>query len=111
MSELEEARSRRPKLQIALTEGPWGAVPEVGGDNFADSIYGPKGDYDGLLIARCNQNGAHNADTAVLTAAWEMREALIAAKSYIDSLPIQNQRGYDSISKVITAALISAQSR
>lgn len=35
----------------------WIAVDEVGSDNFATSIY--EDAYDGLLVARCNQNGQH----------------------------------------------------
>lgn len=37
--------------------GNFEAVPEKGDDNFATSIY--EQDYDGLLIARCNQNGRY----------------------------------------------------
>lgn len=109
MAELDEARAKRPVPQEPLTGGPWEAIAEIGGDHFADSIYGPKGDYDGLLIARCNQGGAHSADTAVLKAAWELHEALLAAKSYIDSMPVHNWRGYDNVNRVILSALSAAR--
>lgn len=110
MTEIDEVTARRRETQEPLTGGPWEAITEISSDNFYDSIYGPKGDYNGLLIARCNQGGGHSADTAVLKAAWELHEALAAAKSYIDSLPIQSQRGYDNINRVISAALSAARS-
>lgn len=37
--------------------GNFEAIPEEGSGNFATSIY--EDDYDGLLIARCNQNGRY----------------------------------------------------
>ena len=52
------------------TEGPWEAIPEEGGENFAHSIYGEG--YKGLLIARCNQNGAHDADAYLIAAAPDL---------------------------------------
>ena len=45
--------------------GNFEAIPEKGSDNFATSIY--EVDYDGLLIARCNQNGRYpHQVTAIL---------------------------------------------
>lgn len=57
--------ARRKGLEAALavqegtqTRGNFEAVDErTDSDNFHTSIY--ESDYDGLLIARCNQNGAH----------------------------------------------------
>jgi hypothetical protein len=37
--------------------GNFEAIPEEGSGNFATSIY--EDEYDGLLIARCNQNGRY----------------------------------------------------
>ena len=61
------------------TQGPWEVEEEASGDdNFRNSIYGPG--YDGLHIARCNQNGNYLADTYLIRAAPEMYDALIAAQ-------------------------------
>jgi len=67
----EDAIKQHPDFAPALTPaekagvgdgdgdgGAWfEAVAEQGNDNFATSIY--EADYKGLLIARCNQNGAY----------------------------------------------------
>lgn len=67
------------------TEGPWEAIPEKGSENFAHSIYSEG--YKGLLIARCNQNGAHDADALLIAAAPDLLEALKRAEQlYLDGI-------------------------
>lgn len=70
-------------LARAATPGPWEAINEgTSLDNFATSIYGEG--YKGLLIARCNQNGAHWNDAAFIVAATP--EAWIAQADRIKKL-------------------------
>ena len=50
----------------------WEAHPETTDrDNFATSIYSPG--YDGVLVARCNQNGQHPEHVAMILKATEAK--------------------------------------
>lgn len=95
--------ARLRELHEAATPGPWGRVPEVGCANYANSIYGPYPDWDGLLIASVDQNGTtdnaalivalRNAVPAILAMAAEnaalkaevarLREVLTEASGFI----------------------------
>lgn len=57
-----------------MREAKWVAVDEQGNDNFATSIY--ENDYDGLLIARCNQNGNYPWQAAAIIRGLEQNKAL-----------------------------------
>lgn len=46
------------------SDARWISIEEIGNDNFATSIY--ENDYDGLLVARCNQNGNHPWQVAAI---------------------------------------------
>lgn len=52
-------------MSETVKHGNFEATPELGSDNFHTSIY--ESDYNGLLIARCNQNGNYpHQVTAIL---------------------------------------------
>lgn len=91
-----------------FTPGPWKASAEIGNDNFSASIYGPAGDYDALLIARCDQNGSHPADTHLIAAAPELYGALRAALRFIDASPADPAR---FLTNQIECALAKAEGR
>ena len=62
--------------------GPWTLVDErTELDNFHTSLYGEG--YDGLLLARGNQNGSHRQDMALMRAAPEMLSLLREARFQI----------------------------
>lgn len=63
MTDIEQLLAEIEAGLEGVTPGPWGEVHERNPvqDNFAHSIYGEG--FKGLLIARCNQNGSHDADT------------------------------------------------
>src|SRR4051812_24002592 len=54
----------------------WHAVDEKGNDNFATSIY--ETNHDGLLIARCNQNGQYPWQGAAIIRGLEQNKAIPA---------------------------------
>lgn len=58
--------------------GNFEEIPEKGSDNFATSIY--ECEYDGLLIARCNQNGRYPEHARVIL------EGLNGKKRSLDEL-------------------------
>lgn len=61
------------------TSPPWVLAEEqTHNDNFHTSIYGEG--YDGLLIARGNQNGRHRQDMVLMRAAPEMLRLLREAR-------------------------------
>ncbi|MFG1413416.1 hypothetical protein V5G24_20100 [Xanthobacter sp. VTT E-85241] len=63
----------------AHTSTPWDFCDEATeNDNFARTIYGPRGDYDALAIARVDQNGAHN-DAEFIVRACNAHDDLVAA--------------------------------
>lgn len=66
----------------AHTPGPWEVTPEKDEGNFAHSIYGDG--YKGLLIARCNQNGSHDADAHLIAAAPELFALASELEDYFD---------------------------
>lgn len=65
------------ELHEAATPGPWGRVPEVGCANYANSIYGPHPDWDGLLIASVDQNGTTD-NAALIVALRNAAPAILA---------------------------------
>ncbi len=83
------------------TSLPWERIPEQGLDNFANSIYGPAGDFEGLLIARFDQNGSHddaalavfavNALPSLLAVAerqTKLDEAVASIRQWCDAYPL-----------------------
>lgn len=60
-----------------IASGNFVAVAELGNDNFHTSIY--EADYSGLLIARCNQNGAYPWQAAALLAGLNKKNTDVAA--------------------------------
>lgn len=65
-------------LAEKATKGPWECLPEKGAENFANSIYAPLGAFDGLLLARVDQNGATN-NAALIVELVNARETLTRA--------------------------------
>lgn len=63
------------------TSGPWEAIPEKDESNFSHSIYSEG--YDGLLVARCNQNNAHSDHARLIAAAPELLGALKAMTALV----------------------------
>ncbi|MFZ5744440.1 MAG: hypothetical protein ACOY7T_08180 [Pseudomonadota bacterium] len=65
------------RLLAKATPGPWESIAEVGVENFANSIYAPAGDWDGLLLARVDQNGS-TENAAAIVALRNAAPSLIA---------------------------------
>lgn len=76
--------ARLDELHAKATEAPWRGElePESERDNFHVGIYGP-GSFDGLLVARCDQNGNHGDDARLIL---QLRNAYPALRDYIVAL-------------------------
>ena len=61
---------------MTMTEPRWIAVDEIGNDNFATSIY--EAGYDGLLVARCNQNGQYPWQGPAIIRGLEQNKSIAA---------------------------------
>ena len=58
-----------------FTPGPWESSQEISdNDNYHSGIY--EAGWKGLGVARCNQNGNHEADANLIATAPELYEAL-----------------------------------
>lgn len=78
------------RLLERATPGEWESIEEVGVENFANSIYAPAGEWDGLLLARADQNGStdnaalivalHNSAAAMIAEIRELRGLLREAE-------------------------------
>ena len=71
MPTLDERIEAARKLD-GYTPGPWECFHGLQTDNWHSAVYGPAGDYDALLIAVCNQNDSHRADSVLIAAAPEL---------------------------------------
>lgn len=75
---MTELADKIDALAEKATPGPWECLPEKGAENFANSIYAPLGAFDGLLLARVDQNGATN-NAALIVELVNARETLTRA--------------------------------
>lgn len=73
------------RLLVKATPGPWESIAEVGVENFANSIYAPAGDWDGLLLARVDQNGS-TENAALIVALRNAAPSLIATAREVEGL-------------------------
>jgi hypothetical protein len=61
-----------------MSQPSWDAIDEVGNDNFATSIY--EAGAEGLLVARCNQNGQYPWQGPAIIRGLEQNKSIAAAR-------------------------------
>lgn len=86
--------------------GNFEAIPEKGDDNFATSIY--EQEYDGLLIARCNQNGRYPEQARAMLDGLNGKKLALDEITALRSRAEKAEAERDELQKLYEAQGISA---
>ena len=102
MTTLDERIEAARKLD-GYTPGPWECFHGLQTDNWHSAVYGPAGDYDALLIAVCNQNDSHRADSVLIAAAPDLHRLVLDLAAERERLLAENERMREALAGLSNA--------
>ena len=102
MTTLDERIEAARKLE-GYTPGPWECFHGLQTDNWHSAVYGPAGDYDALLIAVCNQNDSHRADSVLIAAAPDLHRLVLDLAAERERLLAENERMREALAGLSNA--------
>ena len=102
MPTLDERIEAARKLD-GYTPGPWECFHGLQTDNWHSAVYGPAGDYDALLIAVCNQNDSHRADSVLIAAAPDLHRLVLDLAAERERLLAENERMREALAGLSNA--------